>query len=177
MNKPIHTRLPSARATLLSACAAALCLALSSCASTPAPKPATAPQPAATAVRIHTHVAPTTQTRMAVIQAAARQLGASGFSDTGLIEYAYTQVGVRLPQAPHALLDAGEPISLGRARPGDLVFYRTELNGGEETLRVGLFLNHGEMLYASPRRNQVVIQPINGDYWTGRLLGAIRILP
>lgn len=149
-----------------------LCLLVAGCASAPP--------------GIDTHMAATTPTRTTVVNAAAAVLGtpyrahANGpraFSDNGLVQYAYARAGIALPLAPHALLGAGPPIAMAAAQPGDLVFYQTHLAGGDDSLRVGLYLNEHEMLYASARQDEVVIQPIDGDYWRGRLLGVVRVLP
>lgn len=147
-----------------------VCIALCGCASTPS--------------GIEAHVGPTTKTRMTIIRAAAAQLGTpykagargpNAFSDNGLVQYAYARAGITLPSAPHALLGAGVPVPMADAKPADLVFYQTHVAGGAASLRVGLYLNDSEMLYASARKGKVVIQPIDGGYWTGRLLGVVRI--
>lgn len=171
MNNKAKPALPATRTTIGLSLVFGLAL-LSGCATTPS--------------AINSHVAPTTATRMAIIHAAAAQLGApyrpdatgpSAFSDNGLVQYAYAHAGIELPLGPHALLGAGEPVTMAKARPGDLVFYQMQFAGGDDSLRVGLYLNEGEMLFASPRHGEVVIQSINSDYWTGRLLGVVQVLP
>lgn len=161
------------RTSACALCVLGLCLLVAGCASTP-PGNGTSLDMAAT-----------TPTRTTVVHAAADVLGtpyrahANGpraFSDNGLVQYAYARAGIALPLAPHALLGAGPPIAMANAQPGDLVFYQTHLAGGDDSLRVGLYLNEHEMLYASARRDEVVIQSIDGDYWRGRLLGVVRVL-
>lgn len=153
-----------------------LCIALAACTSTPESRPR----------GIQAHVGPTTQTRMAIIRAAAARLGApykpgaggpEAFDDNGLVRYAYARAGITLPRAPHALLGAGPPITLARAEPADLVFYQTHVAGGADSLRVGLYLNDHEILYASARRGRVVIQRVDASWWRGRLLGVVSVLP
>ena len=172
MSNIVHRYFSTPRTTARLLFAAGLCLLLAGCASTPA--------------GIETHIEATTQAREAVIRAAADQLGAPyrrnangppAFSDNGLVQYAYAQTGTQLPLAPHGLLGAGPPIAMSQAQPADLVFYQTQLAGGADSLRVGLYLNNGEMLFASARQGRVVIQRIDGDYWTGRLLGLVKVLP
>lgn len=149
-----------------------LMLMLGGCASTPS--------------GIASHITQTTDTRLKLVDAAAEVLGlpyrpgATGpaaFDDIGLVRYAYLQIAHQLPQTPHGLLGAGEPVAMNKASPGDLVFYQTHVAGGAGSLRVGLFLNRNEMLYASKRQDKVVIQRINGNYWRSRLLGVVKVLP
>lgn len=160
---------------------AVLCLALTGCASAPQQG-----APTADAIDILEHIGTTTPTRVAIVRAAAAMLdkpyrsGATGptaFSDNGLVAHAYGQAGVHLPLAPHGLLGAGAAITLQQAQPGDLVFYQTRAAGGADSLRVGLYLNSAEMLYASARRQRVVIANIDDPYWTQRLLGVVQVLP
>lgn len=166
----------SASTPFVTACALGLCLVLAGCASAPRGTAGT---------DIGTHMAATTPTRAAIMQAAAAQLGdayqhaANGpraFSDNGLVQYAYARAGIELPMAPHALLGAGPPVAMTAAKPGDLVFYQTHMAGGATSLRVGLYLNTDEMLYASAKQGRVIIQSIDSDYWTGRLLGVVQVL-
>lgn len=108
------------------------------------------------------------------------QAGATGpaaFGDNGLVQYAYRHVGITLPSAPHGLLGSGVPIPMGSAEPGDLVFYQMHVAGGADSLRVGLYLNNREMLFASADNGKVIIQPIGSAYWRDRLLSVVRILP
>lgn len=172
---------PSRHRPALLVLAALLWLTLAGCTSTPQQARASAGT-----IDILDHIGQTTPTRAAVIGAAADMLGrpyranAAGpaaFSDNGLVTYAYGHVGVALPMAPHGLLGAGPPILMNQAEPGDLVFFQTHAAGGADSLRVGLYLNNAEMLYASADQGHVVIQPIDGTYWRGRLLGLVKVLP
>lgn len=170
MTRP-HRRQP-ATLRLTTLAVIGLCLLPAGCATTP--------------TGITAHIGTTTDTRLTVIRAAADALGkpyrsgAGGpgaFSDNGLVHYAYARAGIKLPSAPYALLGAGTPIPMTRAEPGDLVFYQTQTAGGADSLRVGLYLNDGEMLYASAREGKVVIQSIDSGYWSQRLLSVVQILP
>ncbi|HLQ85514.1 MAG TPA: C40 family peptidase [Salinisphaeraceae bacterium] len=165
-----------------------LAAVLVGCSSTPARGPA-APATSATTAgssAISERMPATTSTRRAIVETAAAMLGkpyqnnATGpdaFGDGGLVQYAYAQAGIDLPLSTHGQLGAGMPITLAAAEPGDLVFYQTTLAGADDSLHVGLYLNDQEMLYAAKEQGKVVIQPVTDDYWQGRLLGVVRILP
>ena len=46
-----------------------------------------------------------------------------GFDCSGLVVYAYAQVGVSLPHSSYAQYGAGVPVSYDQLQPGDLVFF------------------------------------------------------
>ncbi|WP_227985436.1 C40 family peptidase [Nocardia spumae] len=67
----------------------------------------------------------------------AYRTGATGpdaFDCSGLVQWAYRQVGVELPRTSYDQLAAGDPVSLDALRPGDMVsFY----GGGHSALYAG----------------------------------------
>lgn len=109
--------------------------------------------------------------------------GPNTFDDASLVQLSYRDAGHALPRTAVAQIDAGKPIALAQAQPGDLVFFRLE-NNGENRLAVGLFLKPGEMVMAVPpiaaamtsRQATVAVIDFSGDYWQKRLVGAVRIL-
>jgi len=78
--------------------------------------------------------------------------GASGpdaWDCSSLIQGAYASVGITIPRTTFAQWDAGKPISKGKERPGDLVFF----NSGPGTApdnpgHVGLVIKKGKMVVA-----------------------------
>jgi peptidoglycan DL-endopeptidase CwlO len=91
----------------------------------------------------------------------------SGFDCSGLVMYAYAQVGVSLPHSTYALWGMGSPVSRGALQPGDLVFF----NG---LGHMGIYIGGGQFIHA-PRTGDVVkISPISGWY-SERWVGARRL--
>jgi len=95
-----------------------------------------------------------------------------GFDCSGLVEYSYAEAGVSVPHNTSALRSAGSHISLGDARPGDLLFYR--FRGG--ALHVAIYLGHGKMVHAPASGKQVSVIHTDDHPWPDLFLGAVRML-
>ncbi len=92
--------------------------------------------------------------------------GPSTFDCSGLVKWAYAQVGIDLPHYTVSQWNMGEHISKSQLEPGDLVFFFPTIE------HVGLYVGDGLMLDA-PQTGQVVqIQPV---FWSA-YVGAVRIV-
>lgn len=99
-----------------------------------------------------------------VAKIAARQLGEpyvwggesrkeGGFDCSGLVQWAYGQMGVKLPRTAAEQMRVGRAVSFNRLRPGDLIAKR---DGSHIVMYVG-----GGKVIAAPRRGTVVhFQPV-----------------
>jgi cell wall-associated NlpC family hydrolase len=72
-----------------------------------------------------------------------------GFDCSGLVMWAYGQVGRGLPHSSRALFSMSRRISAGQLQPGDLVF------GGSPVHHVGMYVGDGMMIHA-PHSGEVV---------------------
>src|SRR5690606_24171809 len=91
--------------------------------------------------------------------------GPSSYDCSGLVMAAYRRVGISLPHYTGDQWTAGRHISREELRPGDLVFFYSDLH------HVGTYLGAGMMVHA-PRTGDVVrIASINGRPYAG----AVRI--
>jgi peptidoglycan DL-endopeptidase CwlO len=92
--------------------------------------------------------------------------GPDSFDCSGLVKWAYAQVGINLPHYTVSQWNMGEHISKSQLEPGDLVFFFPTIE------HVGIYVGDGLMLDA-PQTGQVVqIQPIFWDEY----VGAVRII-
>ena len=89
-----------------------------------------------------------------------------GFDCSGLVMYAYAQVGVSLPHSSYAMWNMGVPVPQDQLQPGDLVFF----NG---LGHVGLYVGGGYFVHA-PHTGTVVQVSASGS--DGSYVGARRIL-
>lgn len=90
-----------------------------------------------------------------------------GFDCSGLVSYAYAQVGVSLPHYTGAQWNVGVPVSRGDLQPGDLVFF----NG---LGHVGIYIGGNQMVHAPHSGDVVKISSLTGWY-DATYVGARRI--
>jgi cell wall-associated NlpC family hydrolase len=118
--------------------------------------------------------APSTHAEAASI--AARYLGVpyvwggaspGGFDCSGLVSYAYAQIGVSLPHYTVAQWNATTPIPSSALQPGDLVFF-------DGLGHVGIYIGGGQFIHA-PHTGTVVQTASLSGYWAAHLDGARRV--
>jgi peptidoglycan DL-endopeptidase CwlO len=90
----------------------------------------------------------------------------SGFDCSGLVMYAYAQVGVSLPHSSYAMWNMGVSVPEDQLQPGDLVFF----NG---LGHVGLYVGGGYFVHAPHTGTVVQVSPLSSDSYVGarRILG------
>ena len=76
-----------------------------------------------------------------------------GFDASGLVQYAFAGVGIKLPRSSGEQYKVGRKIPPALALPGDLIFF-----GPEGTQSVALFVGNGQMLEATTPA--VVVSPV-----------------
>ena len=82
----------------------------------------------------------------------------SGFDCSGLVQYAYGQLGVSLPRVAADQARVGQPVaSLAAARPGDLVAF------GEPVDHIGIYAGNGLMVVAPKTGDVVKVQAISDE--------------
>ncbi len=92
--------------------------------------------------------------------------GPDDFDCSGLVMWAYAQVGISLVHFTGAQWNEGEHISRSQLEPGDLVFFFQDIS------HVGLYIGNGMMVDAPTFGQDVQIQPVMWDVY----VGAVRIV-
>ena len=82
--------------------------------------------------------------------------GPRSFDCSGLVNWAFRQVGVDLPRTSRALSRTGTPVSRANLRPGDLVFFYSPVS------HVGIYIGGGRMVHASSSGKPVAVAAIAG---------------
>ena len=91
----------------------------------------------------------------------------SGFDCSGLVAWAFAQVGISLPHSSYALYNVGTHISESDLQPGDLVFF----NG---LGHVGIYIGGGQFVHAPHTGDVVRVASLSsGD--GGPYVGAVRV--
>lgn len=101
----------------------------------------------------------------------------SGFSDVGLVDFVYQQVGIALPNDLDAMTHEGPTLARGKLRPGDLVFFQNTVWAGLS--HVGIYVGHGSFIHAEWYGTGVRVStfrndPKDGNYWHAHLLYGVR---
>jgi cell wall-associated NlpC family hydrolase len=92
----------------------------------------------------------------------------SGFDCSGLIMYAYAQVGVSLPHHAASQYGMGSPVSKDQLQPGDLVFF----NG---LGHAGIYIGGGQFIHAPHSGDVVKISSLSDSWYASTWVGARRI--
>jgi cell wall-associated NlpC family hydrolase len=113
-----------------------------------------------------------------VVQYALSQLGTpyvwgggapGGFDCSGLVMWAYAQVGVSLPHSTYSQYTYGVPVSRDQLQPGDLVFF-------DGLGHVGLYIGNGQFVEAPHTGGVVQISNLDSGWYAATYVGARRIL-
>jgi cell wall-associated NlpC family hydrolase len=91
--------------------------------------------------------------------------GPNAFDCSGLVVWAYAQIGISLPHYTGYLWNSGVHISRSQLEPGDLVFFFADIG------HVGIYVGGGMMVDAPTFGQPVQVQPV---FWNA-YVGAVRI--
>ncbi len=75
-----------------------------------------------------------------------------GFDCSGLVQYVYSNLGIKAPRVTYQQFQAGKKVNPRNAQPGDLVFFRMESQGPGH---VGIYAGNGKYIQA-PQTGDVV---------------------
>jgi peptidoglycan DL-endopeptidase CwlO len=92
--------------------------------------------------------------------------GPGAFDCSGLVVWAYAQIGISLMHYTGDLWNEGEHVSRSELQPGDLVFFFADLG------HVGIYVGNGLMVDAPTFGQPVQVQPV---FWSA-YAGAVRII-
>jgi peptidoglycan DL-endopeptidase CwlO len=92
-----------------------------------------------------------------------------GFDCSGLVMWAYAQVGVSLPHSSYAQYGYGVPVSRDELAPGDLVFF-------DGLGHVGIYIGGGQFVHAPHTGDVVKISSLGESWYSANFVGARRIL-
>jgi peptidoglycan DL-endopeptidase CwlO len=92
--------------------------------------------------------------------------GPDAFDCSGLVMWAYQQVGISLAHFTGDQWNEGMHVSRSQLQPGDLLFFFADIS------HVGMYVGNGQMIDAPTFGQPVQVQPV---YWGG-FVGAVRIV-
>jgi cell wall-associated NlpC family hydrolase len=101
----------------------------------------------------------------------------TSFDCSGLVQWVYARVGMRLPRTAQQQHDATARVRTADLRPGDLLFYRDTYatSPSEPITHVGIYVGGGRMINA-PREGDVVreMDAFTG-FWGAHFAGGGRV--
>lgn len=123
--------------------------------------------------------------RAAVMATARSQLGrpyryagaspAQGFDCSGFVQWVFARHGVRLPRTTKGQIRRCRPVSRGRLRAGDLVFFTPTFKTTQ--LHVGIFEGQGAFIHSPSPGGRVREESIMSPYWRTAYYRGCRVLP
>ena len=85
-----------------------------------------------------------------------------GFDCSGLVHYAYHQLGIDVPRTAADQLRRSKPIHLRQLEAGDLVFFRHKR---EPVSHVGIYLGNDQFIHAPSSGKRVSYGTIGDGYY------------
>ena len=97
--------------------------------------------------------------------------GPDAFDCSGLVSYAYSSVGIRLPRTAAQQYAAVKPVPRKDLEPGDLVFFRVD---GKNVGHVGIYAGDGRFVDAPQTGGRVRVASLDDPWYRERYVGAGR---
>lgn len=121
--------------------------------------------------------------RINAVQVAKRQLRKkyrwggtnprTGFDCSGLTQYAYKTVNIKLPRTANAQYKHTKRIPLSKLQTGDLIFFHTRRTRARVN-HVGIYLGGGRFIHAPRKGKRVSVAKLN-NYWRRKAVAAGRV--
>ncbi|HEY7077789.1 MAG TPA: C40 family peptidase [Solirubrobacteraceae bacterium] len=151
---------------------------------TPAPAAANAPAAHSAAAAADALAAPEAAAPKAeaALHAAEKQLGTpylwggagpDRFDCSGLMQWAYKQVGVDLPRVAEDQAHVGVPVPRDQLRPGDLIPFA---DPSGYVHHIGMYVGDGKFIHAPHTGDVVKISSLNEPYFAQQYAGARRVV-
>lgn len=96
-----------------------------------------------------------------------------GFDCSGLVRWAYGQLGVVLPRSVAEMAGVGRPVESDDLQAGDLVFFSIHDRGGPD--HVGIYAEKHRFLHAPKTGDVVRSESLNDAWWRRRWTATRRV--
>lgn len=97
--------------------------------------------------------------------------GPEGFDCSGLVQYSFRQIGIKLPRTSKEIFRQSLLISPEKLQPGDLVFFTIS---SDKVSHVGIYAEQGRFIHAPSSGKGVSYATLDSPYWRQRLVAAGR---
>lgn len=96
-----------------------------------------------------------------------------GFDCSGLVFYAYTQAGFRVPRTSREQFRAAHKIALDDASPGDLIFFQDQA----KLSHVAIYLGDRQFVHAPADGQRVAVASLDSPYYQQHLVAVGTLVP
>ena len=96
-----------------------------------------------------------------------------GFDCSGLTQYCYRQIGVKIPRKAIAQSLTGQKVPLNKLEKGDLLFFKID---SKAVTHVGMHIGDNKFVHAPGRGKKIKISSIDNSWWKARLSHARRVI-
>ncbi len=100
-------------------------------------------------------------------------IGEAGFDCSSFVQAVFRQAGIALPRSSREQAQSGTQVALADVRPGDLMFFTSQV-GGQRITHVGLALRNNRMIHAARGHHGVVISRWDSPYFLRRWMTSRR---
>jgi NlpC/P60 family len=105
---------------------------------------------------------------------------ANGFDCSGLVQWAYSRHGIRVPRMSRDQARSGSevPPVPEALQPGDILLFAAQPGGG--VTHVGLYVGEQKFIHSSSsgvKLSRLELQDPDGAWWVARWVGARRVVP
>lgn len=97
--------------------------------------------------------------------------GPAAFDCSGLVSFAHSSVGIRVPRTAAAQRESARPVALDALRAGDLLFFRMS---GAVVDHVGIYDGAGQFLHAPGRGRGIERARFDAPWYRSRFVAAGR---
>lgn len=94
-----------------------------------------------------------------------------GFDCSGLVQYSYAQVNLRLPRSTDGLWSGSRTVSRNDIRPGDLLFFHQE---GKRNSHIAIYVGNNRFVHAPSSGKRVSTASLADRYWSRHFSAARR---
>jgi cell wall-associated NlpC family hydrolase len=94
----------------------------------------------------------------------------AGFDCSGLVYYTYRKAGLEVPRTSQQQFHAAQPVPIGSAEPGDLVFFGQR----GRISHVGIYIGDEQFIHAPESGRTVTVASLSDGYYRARFAGAGR---
>jgi cell wall-associated NlpC family hydrolase len=96
----------------------------------------------------------------------------TGFDCSGLVQWAYKQVGVDLPRVTYTQVNVGEHIDRAHLEPGDILFFRDSTG---DIHHEALYIGGGKFIHAPHTGDVVKVSSLDEPYYSEQFMGGRRV--